>query len=105
MVMPSTPGAQSPPAVPPGVAPAGATRGYRGWRLVAVSLLILIPALAVIGIVTFIGVRISPTALIVGLVGAILPVPVLVACFLWLDRYQPSPLWLIASCFLWGAGV
>src|SRR4051812_6376306 len=105
MVMPSGSDTESPLAAAPVVAPAVATRGYRGWRLVAVSLLILIPALAVIGIVIFIGVRISPTALIVGLVGAILPVPVLVACFLWLDRYQPSPLWLIACCFLWGAGV
>jgi RsiW-degrading membrane proteinase PrsW (M82 family) len=105
MVMPSAPGAETLPAVAPAPAPAVATRGYSGWRLVAVSLLILVPALAVIGIVTFIGVRITPTALVVGLVGAILPVPVLVACFLWLDRYQPSPLWLIAACFLWGAGV
>ena len=40
-----------------------------------------------------------------GLVGAILPVPLLIACFLWLDRYEPSPTWILAVSFLWGAGV
>ncbi len=29
----------------------------------------------------------------------------LIACFLWLDRYQPSPLWIMVVSFLWGAGV
>ena len=80
-------------------------RGYGGWRLVALVAAVLVPALAVIGIVTYLGTRIGPVALGVGIAGAILPVPALVACFLWLDRYQPSPLWLIVSCFLWGAGV
>lgn len=99
------------PPVPPGPearpapVPYSAARGYTGRRLVWVSLLILIPAMAVIGIVTYLGVRIGAVGLGVGIVGAILPVPALVAIFLWLDRYQPSPLWLIAVCFLWGAGV
>ena len=39
--------------------------------------------------------NIGPLALTVGLTGAILPVPVLAACFLWLDRYQPSPFCLL----------
>src|SRR5947209_10672528 len=30
-------------------------------------------------------------ALLIGLAAAILPVPVLVSCFLWLDRYEPEP--------------
>ena len=80
-------------------------RGYGGWRLVALAVAVLVPALAVIGIVTYLGTRIGPVALGVGIAGAILPVPALVACFLWLDRYQPSPLWMVVSCFLWGAGV
>jgi RsiW-degrading membrane proteinase PrsW (M82 family) len=41
----------------------------------------------------------------VGIAGAILPGPVLVGCFLWLNRYTPSPPWLIVVVFLWGAGV
>jgi RsiW-degrading membrane proteinase PrsW (M82 family) len=42
-------------------------------------------------------------ALLIGLAAAILPVPVLVACFLWLDRYEPEPAWYLAICFGWGA--
>src|SRR5262245_48634440 len=101
-----------PSGLPPGL-PATAlppvglptARGYGGWRLVALAASVLLPALAVIGIVTYLGTRIGPVALAVGIAGAILPVPALVACFLWLDRYQPSPLWLIVACVLWGAGV
>jgi RsiW-degrading membrane proteinase PrsW (M82 family) len=94
-------------AGPPGLPPIGlpTARGYGGWRLVALAAAVLVPALAVIGIVTYLGTRIGPVALGVGIAGAILPVTALVACFLWLDRYQPSPLWLIVACFLWGAGV
>jgi RsiW-degrading membrane proteinase PrsW (M82 family) len=79
-------------------------RGF-GWRLLWLSLLIAFCALATIGIVTFVGWQIGPLALGVGIAGAVLPVPALVAAFLWLDRYQPSPLWIIAACFLWGAGI
>jgi RsiW-degrading membrane proteinase PrsW (M82 family) len=75
------------------------------WRVVLLAGLIAFCALAVIGIVTYLGWRIGPVALGVGITGAILPVPVLVACFLWLDRYEPSPLWIIVLCFLWGAGI
>jgi RsiW-degrading membrane proteinase PrsW (M82 family) len=55
--------------------------------------------------VAFLGWRFGPVPLAVGLVGAILPVPLLIACFLWLDRYEPSPTWILAVSFLWGAGV
>ncbi len=55
--------------------------------------------------VAFLGLRIGPVPLAVGLAGAILPVPVLIGTFLWLDRYEPSPTWIMAVSFLWGAGV
>ncbi len=45
----------------------------------------------------------APNALVVGLVLAALPVGPLIACFLWLDRYEPEPLGLLALCFGWGA--
>ena len=77
----------------------------QGARVVWLSLLIAVCALATIGIVTFVGWHIGPVALAVGIAGAILPVPVLIGCFLWLDRYQPSPLWIMIVSFLWGAGV
>lgn len=45
------------------------------------------------------------TPLLIGLVAAVLPVPALVACFLWLDRYDPEPIRYLAFCFGWGAAV
>jgi RsiW-degrading membrane proteinase PrsW (M82 family) len=44
-----------------------------------------------------------PDAVAIGLVLAALPVGPLVACYLWLDRYEPEPVrWLVVS-FGWGA--
>jgi RsiW-degrading membrane proteinase PrsW (M82 family) len=93
-------------APPPDVAtaPPKRRRGF-GRRMLLLSLLIAFCALATIGIVTFVGWQIGPLALTVGIIGAVLPVPLLVAAFLWLDRYDPSPLWIVVSSFLWGAGV
>jgi len=106
---PPVPAAQPPGSGYPGPPVAGYSvppaRGFEGWRLLWLGLLIAVCALSVIGIVTYVGWNIGPVALGVGIAGALLPVPVLVGCFLWLDRYDPSPLWIIIVSFLWGAGV
>jgi RsiW-degrading membrane proteinase PrsW (M82 family) len=33
------------------------------------------------------------------------PIPVLLAIGMWLDRFEPEPVWLLARTFLWGAAV
>jgi len=93
------PAVTSPAPLPP------PSRVGQGARVVWLSLLIAVCALATIGIVTYVGWHIGPLALGVGIAGAILPVPLLIACFLWLDRYEPSPMWIMTVSFLWGAGV
>lgn len=93
------------PAIPQEAYAVPAPRTSGGLRILALCAVIIVPALAVIGIITFVGWNIGPVALGVGFAGALLPVPLLVGSLLWLDRYQPSPLWLIIACFLWGAGV
>ena len=45
----------------------------------------------------------APDALAIGVILAALPVGPVVACFLWLDRYEPEPLGLLAAAFGWGA--
>jgi protease PrsW len=65
----------------------------------------LIMAACGIGVLVWVGYRIGLTALVIGLVAALIPVPVLVACFLWLDRYEPEPIRNLAGCLLWGACV
>src|SRR5262245_39653363 len=42
-----------------------------------------------------IGYDIGPVALGVGLAAAALPVPFLIAAFMWLDRYEPEPTWAL----------
>ncbi|MEU4679662.1 PrsW family intramembrane metalloprotease [Micromonospora sp. NPDC023737] len=107
--MADTPPGSAPPSpsVPPG--PGGALRmplRRLGWRrfLVLAGLVLLIAACAVFMVYT-IGENIGVQALLIGTVAALLPVPVLVACFLWLDRYEPEPLKYLIFCFTWGAFV
>jgi RsiW-degrading membrane proteinase PrsW (M82 family) len=45
----------------------------------------------------------APHALAVGALLAALPVGPVIACFLWLDRYEPEPARLLVAAFLWGA--
>ena len=77
-----------------------------GWRrvLALAGVVLLIAACAVYMLYTL-GSNLGLDALLVGVTAAILPVPVLVACFLWLDRYEPEPLKYLIFCFAWGAFV
>ncbi|MEE6259248.1 PrsW family intramembrane metalloprotease [Plantactinospora sonchi] len=104
---PPVPPAAFPPA-PPGGLPVVRVRSRSGlgWRriLVLVGVILLIAGCAVAMLLTL-GERLGYTALAVGLVAAIVPVPVLVACFLWLDRYEPEPVKYLVFCFGWGAAV
>ncbi|MET8463003.1 PrsW family intramembrane metalloprotease [Micromonospora zamorensis] len=77
-----------------------------GWRrfLALAGVVLLIAACAVFMVFTL-GQSLGIQALLIGVAAAILPVPVLVACFLWLDRYEPEPLKYLIFCFAWGAFV
>src|SRR5215207_6059459 len=74
-------------------------------RWVLLTLAILVVGGAAVAMLLTLGFNLGPRGLAVGLAAAVLPVPVLVACFLWLDRYEPEPTWLLAACFAWGAFV
>jgi RsiW-degrading membrane proteinase PrsW (M82 family) len=92
----------------PGLALAAAPPTPRrvDWpRILGLSGVIGFIALCGLAVLIYVGWRIGPVALTVGIVSAILPVPLLVLCFMWLDRYQPEPLWQLAFCFGWGACV
>src|SRR5438128_11159483 len=95
------------PAPGPDAAAVAAPPAVRYQLSRAVLLIGLLVAMAVagIGLLVYLGLRIGPTALAVGTGAAIVPVPVLVACFLWLDRYEPEPLKYLAGCLGWGATI
>ncbi|MGB2571078.1 PrsW family intramembrane metalloprotease [Micromonospora citrea] len=98
---PTAPAVPPPGAVAPGMPPRRV-----GWRrvLVLAGVVLLIAACAVYMLYTL-GANLGLDALLVGVAAAVLPVPVLVACFLWLDRYEPEPLKYLVFCFAWGAFV
>ncbi|WP_313899992.1 PrsW family intramembrane metalloprotease [Dactylosporangium roseum] len=58
-----------------------------------------------VAVLAFFGFRGGWTALVVGVGSAVIPVPLLVFCFLWLDRYEPEPVKYLVFVFGWGACV
>ncbi|MEU4566488.1 PrsW family intramembrane metalloprotease [Micromonospora sp. NPDC023956] len=106
----ATPTAPSPPspALSPLSGPPGAPPPYRRrswWRYVVLAGTVLFIAACAVFMLFTLGESLGAEALLIGLVAAILPVPVLVTCFLWLDRYEPEPLKYLVFCFAWGAFV
>jgi RsiW-degrading membrane proteinase PrsW (M82 family) len=61
-----------------------------------------VPGLFVLGIVST---NIGVSAVIVGAFAAVVPVVVIVAAILWVDRWEPEPSWMLLTAFLWGASV
>lgn len=51
------------------------------------------------------GEALGVAALILAAVAALLPLPLLILCFVWLDRYEPEPWHYLAFAFAWGACV
>lgn len=82
--------------VPAAVAPVPAqrhpllTRGAVGCGVVALLVLLA---------------QLGPTAFALGLLLAVVPVPVYVAMALWLDRFEPEPTRILGQTFLWGGTV
>ncbi|WP_433388080.1 PrsW family intramembrane metalloprotease [Micromonospora sp. KLBMP9576] len=108
-IPPGAPLSPSPtaPAVPqPGGGGARMPSRRLNWlRLLVLAGTVLFIAACALFMVFRLGENLGVEALLIGLVAAILPVPVLVGCFLWLDRYEPEPLRYLIFCFAWGAFV
>ena len=91
------------PVMPPPVIPPAATR-TRGVRGVLFSLVLGLALLGGAVVLALVLIAVGrPEALAIGLVLAVLPVGPLVACYLWLDRYEPEPVRLLVLAFAWGA--
>ena len=79
-------------------------RGRRSGTVFTVVVSIVV-ALAAVPMLLLIALSGAPRTMVVATVLAALPVVPLVACFLWLDRYEPEPRGLLALGLLWGAFV
>ncbi len=86
------------PAVPPAL---HRKHGIRGALFTVLVLVALFAGAAVLAFVF--AASGQPQAIAVGLMLALLPVGPLVACYVWLDRYEPEPVPLLATAFFWGA--
>src|ERR1700754_620582 len=69
---------------------------------VVVTVLVSLGALAILAVLALSG---APRSLLLATVLAAVPVGPLVACYLWLDRYEPEPRSLLAAGLLWGCFV
>lgn len=69
---------------------------------VVVTVLVCLGALAILAILAFAG---APRTVVIATALAAVPVGPLVACYLWLDRYEPEPRSMLASGLLWGSFV
>ncbi|MEV0130820.1 PrsW family glutamic-type intramembrane protease [Dactylosporangium sp. NPDC050688] len=82
--------------------PAKRSDRRRLWTLIGVMGGIAACGVALLAFFGFSG---GWTALVIGVAAAVIPVPVLVSCFLWLDRYEPEPIRYLVFVFGWGACV
>lgn len=69
---------------------------------VVVTVLVSLGALAILAVLALSG---APASVLLATVLAAVPVGPLVACYLWLDRYEPEPRSLLAAGLLWGCFV
>ncbi len=84
-------------------APARAPKRLSALRVITAATAALIAFLLGLITLTIIGFETGIVPFLLGLVVAVLPVPIYVMMALWIDRYEPEPAWLLAIAFLWGA--
>lgn len=102
-------------ALPPVPTPAGVLspdgrhgpvrRGPRVWQLLAMALAALVVLVSALGVAVVVASETGVTGFLLGTALALLPVPVVVAAFLWVDRNEPEPPGLLLVAFAWGAAV
>lgn len=80
------------------------TRGRRDSLAFTVTVTVVV-SLCAIPIALVIGLSGAPRTMVIAALLAALPVGPLVGCYLWLDRYEPEPRYLLALGLAWGAFV
>jgi RsiW-degrading membrane proteinase PrsW (M82 family) len=83
----------------PAASARSALRGGSVAFTVVVTVLVLLGAVAMLAVLALSN---APGTLAIATAFAALPVGPLVACYLWLDRYEPEPKRLLAAGLLWG---
>ncbi|HSS22298.1 MAG TPA: PrsW family intramembrane metalloprotease [Pyrinomonadaceae bacterium] len=87
-------------ARPAAIKPSGSQNAI---KIIGAVIAILIALLLGLIVLVLIGVETGPVALLIGMVSAVLPVPIYLTLVIWIDRYEAEPFWMLATAFLWGA--
>ena len=80
----------------------------RGRRAEGISFTVVVAVLVTLGaalMLAILALSNAPTVVLTATALAAVPVVPLVACYVWLDRYEPEPRRLLAAGLLWGAFV
>src|ERR1051326_8159865 len=72
-------------------------------KIVFGILALMVAALLGLIVLLLIGSETGLVQMIIGMICAMLPVPIYIMLLLWIDRYESEPLWMLATTFLWGA--
>ncbi len=72
-------------------------------KIIAAIIAALFAALLGLLVLLVIGAETGLVELMIGMLCAIIPVPIYVMLLLWIDRYESEPLWMLATTFFWGA--
>src|SRR2546428_3929548 len=72
-------------------------------KIILAVFALMVAALLGLIVLLLIGSETGPIELIIGMICAMLPVPVYIMILLWIDRYESEPLWMLTTTFLWGA--
>lgn len=84
---------------------ASPARWSRIGRLLLVGFLVVLMALCGLLILAAVTSDTGLLGFLIGVTLALLPLPVVLAAFRWVDRYEPEPRRLLAFAFFWGATV
>ncbi len=74
-------------------------------KYVAVVIMTILILLASLPVLLVIVLGLGPIPAAIATVAAFMPVALYLAPLIWLDRYDPEPLWLLILCFAWGGVV
>src|SRR5689334_1080781 len=95
-----------PPVRPLALRPPPTVVVKRGaMKFVLVALVVFV--MAILGLLTLatMGAETGMKPLVVGMIAAVLPVPIYIGICLWLDRFESEPPITLALAFIWGATV
>jgi RsiW-degrading membrane proteinase PrsW (M82 family) len=74
-------------------------------KYVVLGIMIFLIVILLIPVLLIMGLSLGPGVAIVATIVAFLPATIYLIPLAWLDRYDPEPLWLLATAFAWGAVV